>query len=91
MLSGFTDSCASMNVCKCACLCMCDVVASSTGILPRKLRWFWNDQVCQGNNDVKRFEHQNEKALYKSTLLLSLLLKLKESAENFYKSLSVVI
>ena len=30
-------------------------------MLPRKLRWLLNVQVCRGNNDVKRLEHLTNK------------------------------
>ena len=29
-------------------------------MLPGELRWLWIEQVCWGNNDVKRSEHFNE-------------------------------
>ena len=29
-------------------------------MLPGELRWLWIEQVCWGNNDVKRSEHINE-------------------------------
>ena len=42
--------------------CQCVECCSPYGfecipMLPRELRWCWNEQVCWGNNDVKRTEH----------------------------------